>query len=267
MVRSTFDLIKDISDPKINLNLLNGESTTSSRTGSNARDVFSMADEGSQQLFEKMFGNVFNSMKFPTIPSPSIPTTSSTIKTSETLSKRIETVAAQYFSALSVGACLGAAIAAGLIVGTMASSTLFSTLNSFCRWCYYGPHDDSQHLLSTNKRLSAYSTPSLNDIKIIIAQANSPTQSNQSSLSNPQDQCCECLDNLAINLINQNLQWNHVRRIAVYMVTGKCTADDFRGAWRKYPHPLNDESVVFTMIYVQQLENEWETVQIETLAF
>lgn len=235
-----------MSNPRINL-IFKGNNDGKKNQISDA-----IENVKSQQM-EKMWDNVFNSIKIPPIPSAT-----SSLSTKEALSSRIDTIVGKYFSAVAVGACIGAAITVGIIFGAAASSTLISSLKYHNkRWSLF----DFFGAKATNSSVS-------NSVLVILSQPDIKKIQNIGS----KEQCRSCIIDLAENLAKNNLGWQSVRKITIYMVSEKCEVDDFKSVWNQYHTENSDnainqyEKIMLLIIFVQRLEMEDAVVQLETLA-
>lgn len=209
-------------------------------------------EKGSNSSFE-MLENVYNSMRFPLISPPSIPTT---LSTPESLTNKIEAIVKQYFSAITLGACLGAAITTGLIVGIYACSNFISILGFSNEKPWY------THLFFRNNHRS---NSKENEINIFLSVPNPQLQDNfQSS----EEQCRECIQNLALYLVSNNKTWHHVRKITVFLCVEKCSSQIFRKVWNDHmesKRKIEAERIVLIIVFVQRHEVENAVVQLEAL--
>lgn len=77
-------------------------------------------------------------------------------------------------------------------------------------------------------------------------------------------QCRECFESIEASLSKLNLSWSDVRKMTVYLVTGKCDVSALRAAQVEYPIP--NDHVLTSLLFVQQLEIPSAVVQIEVIA-
>lgn len=181
-----------------------------------------------------------------------------------------------------LGALAGAAVATGVIMGMMAAGAAASD---------YVPQ--FMQLLKRSRRRRTIgkgsSKPSIQEHQNIdpptpedrettntqkstsVVSANGPlviVQAHPSSslTTTAREQCQSCLQNIESEL-PEGLQWNHVRRLTVYLVSGKCHASTFRRVLEEYNnHNNNTSSMMVSVLYVQQLEEEAAVLQIEAMA-
>ena len=76
-------------------------------------------------------------------------------------------------------------------------------------------------------------------------------------------QCSSCLEQLEASLTHHGLVWVDIRRLTVYLVSGRCNATTFRNTLDKMN--LQHQPLI-SILYVQQLEDEDVVLQIEAMA-
>jgi len=209
-------------------------------------------DNNSNSSFD-IFENVYNSMRLPSISSPTIPPV---LSNPESLSNKVEAIITQYFSAITVGACLGASITAGILVGTHACSSFLSFMGSSNKTPWYG-FFSSKHEREQEERNTK--------ISILLTQ---PDVSFPHNMKSSEEQCLECIKNLGLKLVNHNKQWHQIKKITIYLCMDGCSSQTFRNAWNEYLKSkgmMQNENIVLVFVFVQRLEEEHANVQLEAL--
>jgi hypothetical protein len=222
---------------------------------------------------------------------------------------------------LMIGASLGAAVSAGVIVGigmvsisTASSSSSSSwTMGGFFRKVksifftvgdrYRNSDGDKvslrQEVDSDDEQLHSEEDETAGDVYkgnggyhnhgsqgpqpiLSIIQAK-PLLTEQTKSTPAEDQCRECLDLVTVSLGKRRLLWDDVLKITAFLVIGQCEAAVFREILKEYPMCIDenengsnekslksisvDERRVcsISVLYVQRLEDERASVQIEAL--
>ena len=93
---------------------------------------------------------------------------------------------------------------------------------------------------------------------LVILQAHPRTTNTDSTA-----QCLSCLKQLEADLIHHGLAWEDIRRLTVYLVSGRCDASIFRNILNEMH--LQHKPLI-SILFVQQLEDEHIVLQLEAMA-
>jgi len=142
-------------------------------------------------------------------------------------------------------------------------------------------HDDKSAAAATTTTTTtaAAAATSVATGHLIILQAHPGTATISLEDTSTERQCQSCLQQLDEQLVQHNVQWRDLRRLTVYLVSGRCEAKVLRKGFQDYQqiqqqqqqhhhhHPVVQDSIpVLSILYVQQLEDEKAVIQIEALA-
>eukprot|EP00554_Chaetoceros_debilis_P011027 CAMPEP_0194112036 /NCGR_PEP_ID=MMETSP0150-20130528/10883_1 /TAXON_ID=122233 /ORGANISM="Chaetoceros debilis, Strain MM31A-1" /LENGTH=373 /DNA_ID=CAMNT_0038801607 /DNA_START=253 /DNA_END=1374 /DNA_ORIENTATION=+ len=299
----------------------NGESVTGS-TGTGVGSIAGAGDRIRISLEDVL--KVPRTVKVPRMEFPEI-TLDFTKSINDMIVRKIDDLITHNTHMLMIGASLGAAVSAGVIVGigmvsintssTSSSSSwtmggFFSKIKSClrptffpggyrCRYSDSGKDSLREELDSDDEQLHSEEDETSGDVYkenggyhhhgsqgpqpiLSIIQAK-PLSTEQTKIPPAEDQCRECLDLITVSLGKRRLLWDDVLKITAFLVIGQCEAAVFREILKEYPICIDenengsnekssksvslDERRVcsISVLYVQRLEDEAASVQIEAL--
>ncbi len=147
---------------------------------------------------------------------------------------------------------------------------------------------NSRHPLHTSLCV-LQASPSPSPSPPIVPSSSNTLVSGTCTVTPAEEQCRQCLNSLTISLGKRRLLWDDVLKITAYLVIHQCDARIFRNVLKEFPiredididvdgttrSSTNDDglrrcapssSCSIVIVYVQQLEDENSSVQLEALA-
>ena len=194
-----------------------------------------------------------------------------------------------------LGAVVGAAVATGVMVGMMSmlatgvvggesmaylyrfwrpAKVTTPTTTTTTTTTKKEDHKDSPKQTAPSSQ-TALTTSVVTTGPLFILQAN-PTTATATTTTTTHDedtaekQCVSCLQHLEASLTQQDMVWEDVRRLTVYLVSGRCDAKTFRNTFQTYYSGGGGggggEQPLISILFVQQLEDPAAMLQIEAMA-
>ena len=204
------------------------------------------------------------------VPTMKFPDISQTINS--LYSEKLDNLVSFNTQSLCFGAALGAAVSAGVAVGMISVASLMSSLGYVPSWWnhmyrkmkevlrpFVFPPGGDANAGGENSKESKGSTQKL---RIIQGKPLSCSFSDEKFFAGA-EQSRQCLDSITVSLSKQRLVWDNVLRISVHLVVGHCDAEEFRSILREYP--INENICTVSVLYVQQLEDRRDCVQVEAM--
>jgi hypothetical protein len=206
------------------------------------------------------------------------------IKSSPSLSSRVEQMIVEHLAAITIGCAVGAAVMTGACVGIFATSGMLRVVPSLYQWVlskrrrlqtrFNQIQDDSSNPLpreqSAGENSRTATATAVTNVSVIRAGSQGQfvllkgTVQNDPASSSSLEQCRQSLDSVSALLSKQDMAWRDVKRLTAYLCTDRCEGTTFRQALSEYP--LTVSSSIVSLMFVQRLEQESAVVEIEVLA-